>query len=277
MKRSPSFIMRRSDLHTLALLSGLTACYFVILYWFAWWLIPLACVLCVSACAAKHNHTHCATFGYRGLNRLMDFWLTALTGTSTSGIRVAHQILHHGNNQSPDDFVRCSLVANLSPGRALLRYVPLVVREVWRTKDDDCVQFRSDSLARDCLAERIFLWAIIGALLASFGPFVLLVRGIPWIFGQWFLIAMNLPQHDGCDAESKWAHSRNVTGRLANLLFLNNGFHTAHHIWPARHWSDLASLHSRKVAVHLPARLACGSLAEFWVGWWQERRKGGAI
>lgn len=276
MNRSSSPIMRRSDWLTLALLGSLSVCYFLMLQWQVWWLIPVACVLCVSACAAKHNHTHCPTFGYRGMNRLMDFWLTALTGTSASGIRVAHQILHHGNNQSPDDFVRCSLVSNLSPGRALLKYVPLVVKEVWKTKHDNSIHIRSATLARDCLLERIFLWAVIVALFVSFGPFVLVAVVIPWIFGQWFLIAMNLPQHDGCDADSKWAHSRNVTGRLANGLFLNNGFHTAHHLWPARHWSDLPSLHSGEVAAHLPSRLACGSLAGFWIAWWQGRRKGGA-
>jgi fatty acid desaturase len=276
MNRTALAIMRRSDWLTLGLLGCLSVCYGLILEWQLWWLIPVACVLCVSACAAKHNHTHCPTFRYRLLNRWLDCWLTVLTGTSTSGIRIAHQILHHGGNQSPDDFVRCSLVANLPPGRALWRFVPLVIREVWKTKNVSQAQHRSVALARECLVERLILWAAIAVLLYFFGATALLGVGVPWIFGQWFLIAMNLPQHDGCDANSQWAHSRNVTGRLANWVFLNNGFHTAHHLWPAMHWSELPVVHFREVAAHLPSYLACGSLSAFWAAWWREREKGGA-
>ena len=275
MSPAASFIMRRADWRTLVLLGALTLCYAAILAWQMWWLTPLAGILCVSACAAKHNHTHCPTFGYRWMNRLMDFCLTALTGTSTSGIRVAHNVLHHGGNQSPDDFVRCSLVADLSPGRALWKYVPLVVREVWKTKSAGhaATQSRMPALKRDCLMERIFLWAIITSMFVAFGPLASLGVGLVWLFGQWFLIAMNLPQHDGCDAESPWEHSRNVTGRLANWLFLNNGYHTAHHLWPGRHWGELPALHDREVSAHLPSRLACDSLSGFWITWWRERGK----
>ncbi len=273
MSRSLSFIMRPSDWRTLVLLGALSLCYAAILGWKMWWLIPVAGILCVSACAAKHNHTHCPTFGYRWMNRLMDFWLTALTGTSTSGIRIAHQVLHHGGNQSPEDLVRCSLVEDLPPGRALGKYVPMVVREVWKTKPPTLSKARSGmpSLNRDCLMERIVLWVAIAAMLVAFGPLALVGVGLAWIFGQWFLIAMNLPQHDGCDADSRWEHSRNVTGRLANWFFLNNGYHTAQHLWPGRHWGELPHLHGREVAAHLPPRLACDSLFGFWRTWWQDR------
>lgn len=270
-----SFFMRRADALTLTWLVCLTVCDGAMVLWKWWWLMPIAMVFCVSACAAKHNHTHCATFGPRWLNRLMDFWLTLLTGTSTSGIRVAHQVLHHGNNQSPDDFVRCSLVAHLPPGLALLQYVPLVVKEVWKKRGPQHVSQRCTALQRDCLIERIFLWLFLGYIVFSHGWMALLMLGIPWLFGQWFLIAMNLPQHDGCDAESAWAHSRNVTGWLANGLFLNNGYHTAHHEWPSRHWSELRELHEQRVAREIPAHLASETLAGFWMAWWRARRKGG--
>ena len=266
--------MRRSDWQTLALLGGLTVCFTGMLTRGLWMLIPVACILCVSTCAAKHNHTHCPTFGYHWLNRIMNLWLTVLTGTSTSGIRIAHQVLHHGRNQSPDDFVRCSIVGNLPPGQALWKYVPLVIREVWKTNSAGPIENRGSSLRQACFVERIFLWLAIAAIGAFSGPLALLGIAIPWGFGQWFLIAMNLPQHDGCDAGSQWGHSRNVTGRLANWLFLNNGFHTAHHEKPAGHWSDLPSIHTQEVAVHLPPHLACDSLCGFWLSWWQERRKG---
>jgi len=95
---------------------------------------------------------------------------------------------------------------------------------------------------------------------------------IPWLFGQWFLVAVNLPQHDGCDAASRWAHSRNMTGRLANWLFLNNGWHSAHHERPGLHWSLLPAWHREHLAGQLPAALDCPSMISFWRRWARERR-----
>lgn len=261
----------RADFRTLILLSLLSAGYMAA-WWLpsvAWW-IPCS-VLAVTACAAKHNHTHCATFRHRPANRLLDLWLTVLTGTSTGGIRVSHRVRHHGGNQSPDDFVRCSLVAGMGPFRALLRYVPAVVAESWRRGAGDLRHRRRRLLRRDCLVERCFLWAFILTLLWIDAFAFLRVFIVPWTASQWFLIAINLPQHDGCDSSSRWGHSRNVTSRAANWLFLNNGFHTAHHESPGLHWSLLPAFHRKHIAPHLPAGRDFGSLTCFWTAWWKER------
>lgn len=74
---------------------------------------------------------------------------------------------------------------------------------------------------------------------------------IPWIFGQWGNVTINLLQHQDCKHDSEFDHSRNITGPFANWLFLNNGFHTAHHLRPALHWSRLPDFHRQTVELHI--------------------------
>ena len=62
------------------------------------------------------------------------------------------------------------------------------------------------------------------------------------------------------DPASELDHSRNVTGRLINWLVLNNGFHTAHHLRPALHWSLLPELHRTRVAPGIRPGLSDRSL-----------------
>ena len=265
--RSPLIPRYSADWRTLGLLVLLTG-----LFLWRWlggglWLLLPSTVLCLTACVAKHNHTHYPTFHRRRITRALDFWLALLTGTSTTSIRVAHQVRHHGRNQSPDDFVRSSLVAGRAPLHALLSYVPLVVKESWRFNTRDLNRGRRQPLWRSQWQERFLLWFFIGACLAADARQFLLTFPLPWLAAQWFLIAVNLPQHDGCDED----HSRNVVGRAANWLLLNNGFHTAHHERPALHWSLLPDYHTRHLAPTMPPALIVQSLPGLWLKWWRLR------
>lgn len=236
----------------------------------AWLLIPLA-ILTLTACVVKHNHTHCATFRLRVMNRALDFWLTLLTGTSITSIRVAHQVRHHGRNQSPDDLVRVSLVSDRSRFQALLTYVPLVVRETWRWNVSDLSRQRRPALWSAQKQERWLLWAFITTgLVVDLWQFMATFP-LPWLAAQWFLVAVNLPQHDGCDPASDHEHSRNVVGRWSNWLFLNNGFHSAHHECPALHWSLLPHYHAEYLVLRIPRALCLRSLTGLWLNWWRMR------
>ncbi len=262
---------QHADFRTLGLLALLTSGYAWLFVGGSFWILVPCTVLAVTACVAKHNHTHRATFGSRWLNRLFDLWLTLLTGTSTTGIRVAHQVLHHGRNQSPDDLVRVSLVAKHSATRALLTYVPLVVRETWKCGACNLGDKRRGALYSALLQERFALWIFITFGLILDWQRFLITFPLPWLVSQWFLVAVNLPQHDGCDASSQWAHSRDVVGRWGNWLFLNNGFHAAHHERPSLHWSLLPAWHQQHLAAQMPKDLQCNTLCGLWMAWWKYR------
>lgn len=70
---------------------------------------------------------------------------------------------------------------------------------------------------------------------------------LPCLVGKYMIISLNMLQHDGCDSESKYNHSRNFTDPLLNYLCFNNGYHGIHHMYPGRHWSLLATDHAIRV------------------------------
>jgi fatty acid desaturase len=238
-----------ADLRTLFLLLALNVIYVV--QWLhlanAWYLLATTYVLAVVALVAKHNHNHCATFRSDAWNSAFELWLSLLTGNTTTGIITAHNRLHHGQNNSQADFVRCSLVRYHYNWQNLLAFFFHSVAEMYRNRPDDLAEWRQTRprLWRQAVVERIATIGFILALAILDWKATLIYCAGPWLFAQWFLVTINLLQHQDCDFESEFGHSRNVTGRMANWLLLNNGFHTAHHCYPALHWSLLPEAHRR--------------------------------
>ena len=157
--------------------------------------------------------------------------------------------------------------------QALVCYVPKVIAATWRHMAADLQLPKRRYLHRAVNQERLLLWTVIAGLLYQDRFAFLIYILIPWSFAQWFLIAVNLPQHDGCDDASDWLHSRNVTGAWSNWWFLNNGYHTAHHLRPGLHWSELAAWHDCHVSPRLAGRLEHRTLTGFWRAWWTSREK----
>jgi fatty acid desaturase len=96
----------------------------------------------------------------------------------------------------------------------------------------------------------------------------LIYIGIPYLFGQWLIVASNHLQHIGCDPDSDYNHSRNCTGRLANWWFFNNGYHTAHHLRPDLLWTELPRFHERirsEIDPRLDRRSLLATLWELYV------------
>ncbi len=232
-----------------------------------WLLLPPACALAFIACVIKHNHVHCPTFTRRRLNAGLGHVLSLLTGHPTTSIITAHNVRHHRHNNTELDWVRCSLVHFRWNWLNLLVFPLVSVAEMRRHKPSDLRDWRRrrPALYRQAVAERMVLYTAMAALALADWAATLRYLAVPWLFGQWALVAINLLQHQGCDPASVYDHSRNVTGRLINWFVLNNGFHTAHHIRPALHWSLLPALHREVVAPRIePALNHRSMLAAAW-------------
>jgi hypothetical protein len=72
---------------------------------------------------------------------------------------------------------------------------------------------------------------------------------------------VNFVQHDGCDEDHPYNHSRNFVGRWFNWLTFNNGFHGMHHVQPGLHWSLLAKAHAERLHPFIHPALEQRSLA----------------
>jgi hypothetical protein len=88
------------------------------------------------------------------------------------------------------------------------------------------------------------------------------------------MVGFGYVQHDGCDADSKYNHSRNFHGRLFNWFICDNGYHTGHHNRPAVHWSRGRAAHLNDVVHHMDPALDEPSLVRYlWRAFiWPGRR-----
>jgi fatty acid desaturase len=222
-------------------------------------------LLAFVACVIKHNHIHCRTFLSPSCNRAFDYLLGFCTGQPTTAILSIHNERHHGAPQSERDCVRSSLVSFRSNFFNLFVFPFAAVRAVHKNKGSDFANWKSKKpeIYRRLVNERIVLMGAITALLILDWRATFLYIGAPWLFGQWCIVAINLIQHQGCEHASTHDHSRNLTGSFLNWIFLNNGFHTAHHLRPALHWSLLPDYHRREVAPKIRKDLNEPSLLPF--------------
>jgi beta-carotene hydroxylase len=222
-----------------------------------WSLLLLTCLLAFVACIIKHNHIHCPTFVSHRWNRAFECLLGFCTGQSTAVIIPVHNERHHARNHTDQDFVRSSLVQFRRNWLNLLVFPFVVVRLVYRNKSADLRRWRVEKpqLYRRVQIERLIVLGFIALLLLMNWRATLIYFGVPWLFAQWGIVTINLLQHQDCDHDSTYDHSRNITGPFANWLFLNNGFHTAHHLRPTLHWSRLREFHHLHVEPNMRPEL----------------------
>ncbi len=172
--------------------------------------------------------------------------LTVANGHSSTGVAVAHNLNHHRYHGDASDWIRTELAGH-GPGlRRLVRYTVYASLSMARGRSATDAPRLGPGQQRQLRLERLVLTGFV-VLVVALAPYkAALPIGVPWLLGMASLVAVNLPQHDGCDPASPYAHSRNFTGRIGNSFFLNNGYHnTVHHCNPRLHWSKLADEHAR--------------------------------
>jgi fatty acid desaturase len=229
--------------------------------------------LAVMSDNAKHNHMHRCTFRARTPNLLLDHWLGWMTGTTATSILTEHNLRHHGHSNTEEDFVRADLVGFRSQWLNILCFFPRAMWELYVRKPLDFrLWWRTNRpLFWRALAEQLSLWGVFVTLLFLNWQATLLYVAIPWIHGQWWLVTFNLLQHQALAPDDPWQNSRNLTGRWFNFFFFNVGFHTAHHLRPTLHWSELPAFHAREIAPKIDQRLVSPNLWVFYRDWFSQR------
>jgi fatty acid desaturase len=222
------------------------------------WYITVPAVMIVASlswmCAViTHNTIHCAIFESRRLNKVFQVVLTLTYGHPVSSYVSGHNLSHHMYTQQDRDVMRTTKVAHRWHLLNLLAFVPKVGGAV--TKGD----FAFAKLMRQQRPRWFKQFAVEGIvlLLLTVGLFILDWRKalvywyLPHVWAAWGIIAINFLQHDGCDEDSPYNHSRNFTGRVFGWFTFNNGFHGIHHMHPNLHWSLLRDAHDRELKPHI--------------------------
>lgn len=218
------------------------------------WLL-LSTLFCFNACIINHNQIHYPTFKNRWLNELFSHLLGIAKGHTSTGVVVAHNFNHHRYHGAQQDWIRASL-AGEGPGiLRLLRYVIGASVAMARERNRPTAPQLPKAQQRQLQRERLSLWGFMALMLWLDWQQALLFVFLPWLLGMAMLTGVNLLQHDGCQPDDPYRNSRNFTGALGNWFFLNNGFHTLHHLQPQLHWSQLRQLHEEQLAGKVPHTL----------------------
>lgn len=204
--------------------------------------VALLMVVQVSCGAVCHNHHHVNLFTRPGLNRLIEVIMYLQTGTSPYSWTIHHNIGHHGDYldqdkdparwQEPDGRVMHRLKYDLL--NAFMIYP-----EIWKIGTAHPVPFKR--FKRWFLISNLILLALIAIKPTN----ALIVFVTPMIIMLVVLLDNTFQQHSGLSTHDHLLASRNVEHPLYNLTSWNLGYHTAHHIYPGIHWSELPALHEK--------------------------------
>lgn len=214
---------------------------------FRWLPFLLACFGGVCVSSMVHNHVHLKVFKPAFLNVLYDYWLTIIYGYPVFAWISTHNRNHHVYNNREGDFAPSYIMSEKNNLFTLLAY-PTVsgsvqqkvnfvyLRELWHKDRGRCLYYCSQFAA--------LILFTVGALWVNWKKALLFVV-IPQQIALNVVLVFNYLQHIHCDEESRFNHSRNVVSPRMNFFLLNNGYHTAHHMKPLAHWSELKELHAK--------------------------------
>jgi fatty acid desaturase len=227
----------------------------LLVYWqwqqgFGWPLYLLELFLTLGVGVIHHNHTHLRIWRWRWLNRFTDLWISLLQGHPTFVFYPAHIANHHRYKHGAKDVARTYRFnapgargdSNnlwgylLHPVQAGVVLYPLIFSWLKQRYNKQRAYFYF------CLLQYfIVLGAWCWLALLDWRKWLVLVL-IPQLHGLHWLLATNYLQHAHADGKGNNLNfARNFYG-LVNPLLFNIGLHTAHHLHPRAHWSQLTAL-----------------------------------
>ena len=225
--------------------------------WIAIPLVVLTCFFSFFGAVATHNTIHSPVFHQRWLNRLFQLVLTLTYGHPVSAYVPGHNLSHHKYTQSRKDVMRTQKIRFSWNLLNLIFFQPTVVKDILKAdmRFFAAMRKRNKPWFNQMLLESAVFLVTMGALLAlDWKKFVFYIL-IPHQYAAWGIVTMNFLQHDGCDQDSEFNHSRNFVGKFVNWWVYNNGFHGIHHKHAGMHWSLTPEAHAKEIAPYIHPEL----------------------
>jgi len=223
----------------------------VAVFWFAspaFALLALLPIFAVSTAVAafNHHHQHVNAFNSPALNRVYDVLLAVQTGVGPYTWVLHHNLGHHLNylNQPPcaePDESHWTRKDGSQMGRIEYTLHTFLHHQV----DVYRIGRKHPQVFRRYLLMKIPCYAFI-ALGLYLNPLnYLLVFLIPSVLALMHTCWATYEHHAGHLASEHVEASVNREHPLFNLVTCNLGLHTAHHMKPGLHWSELPALHAK--------------------------------
>lgn len=215
-------------------------------------------LLAFSACpgSISHNHHHYNTFRPRWMNRVYEVILFLETGIPPYGWTLHHNLGHHKDYLEPEKDPSGWLNRDGSVMSRVkydiynaLRVYPEIMR-IGRRYPRVYRQFKTWTAVSIGVLGLLVVLEPLAALIVFVLPMPIMLLG---------LLDNTYQQHQDLDISSDYTASRNTTNRLYNLISWNLGYHTAHHMRPSLHWSELPAFHT-EIRNRIPDQLVGDSL-----------------
>jgi len=229
--------------------------------WLALVLLPPLVALSTVVAAFNHHHQHVNVFRSRLLNRAYDVILAVQSGVGPYTWVLHHNLGHHQNylNQPPHahpDESHWTRADGSQMGRIEYTLHTFLHHQV----DVYRVGLRHPQVLRRYLLMKVPCYAFV-ALGFYFAPLsYLLAFFVPSLLTLLHTCYATYEHHAGHPATEHVHASVNRENRLFNWLTCNLGLHTAHHMKPGLHWSELPELHA-SMRSQIPERQL---LSTFW-------------
>lgn len=197
-----------------------------------------------------HLHIHRPFSKSKKVNLLLDMSMGSVTGMVASNWRIQHLYGHH---RGDDTKFRGNRTWELEK-YSTLRMLSFCSFTLWPTFWQPFIMaFRKGVAANEtspinyrwAFAEHVLLFALVGAL-ALWQPWLTFSYLFPLYFLTYFITRyVDYLNHYGCDEGSanKYDHANNCLNSTFNRFTHNFGYHTAHHLRPGAHWSELPDIY----------------------------------
>lgn len=261
----------KADLRTLAFV--FTYFVSVALAWIfwpdAWYLqVPIVisiCCLSFFCTVITHNTIHHPIFRQRRWNKVFQVVLSFTYGHAVSAFVPGHNFSHHNHTQRPKDQVRTDKLRFRINFFNQLLFFFWLAPDIMKDEQVFAKMMRKErpNWWRQYMMEMVLVMGTKIGLTILNWQLALLLIWLPHLYAAWGIVGTNFWQHDGCDENHPYNHSRNFTGKLLNWLAFNNGFHGMHHKKPGLHWSLLPKYHEKEIVPHIHPNLNRKSLLAY--------------
>lgn len=215
------------------------------------------CCLSFFCAVITHNTVHSPIFRSRTYNRLFQLVLTPTYGHPVSMFVPGHNLSHHKYLQGPKDRMRTDKMRfrwNLL-NQVFFGWIVGAKITADNFEYARIMRTRNPRWFRQFALEMFVFLTFLGiTLFLDWHKFLLFIV-VPHQYAAWGIMGVNFIQHEGCDADHPYNHSRNFTGRIMNWVAFNNGYHGIHHMHPSLHWSEAPAAHARELLPHIDPRL----------------------
>ena len=225
------------------------------------------CMMSFICAIIVHNSIHVPVFRKRWMNRIFQIVLSFTYGHSTSAYVPGHNFSHHKYTQSQKDAIRTSKARFRINLFNQLFFFFIMSRDILMGElrfAKKMYHKRPKWFWQYALEMALVIGAKVTLLIIDWQRAVLFVL-IPHQYAAWGIVSTNYFQHDGCDENHPYNHSRNFRGKFLNWLLFNNGYHGAHHDKPGLHWSLLPAYHETNIRPHLHPELDRRSLLAYLI------------